>query len=51
VNAGTTGVEELQNATSKIMVVKKFFAVIFLGIELISRIEAISRAVRCGIQK
>jgi hypothetical protein len=36
-SAGTTGVEELQNATNKIMVVKKIFPIIFLGIELISR--------------
>jgi hypothetical protein len=36
---------------AKIMVVLKIFSVIFLGIELISRMEAISRAVRRGIQK
>jgi hypothetical protein len=30
---------------------QKIFPVIFLGIELISRMEATSRAVRCGIQK
>jgi hypothetical protein len=44
-SSGVTEVQQLQNATIKIVVVKKFIPGIFLGIELISKADS------CGILK